>query len=253
VGLSPYCVSEKKSFAPGILWWSGRECDERVIGAGSVAEETTMDEPEARKAAIGALDEFERMQGKGLSPAHRRLLDRLRDKDNGELLGEAWQQFRKYCKNDDDNQLLIKHLFSAWHFSLEAKDMLNAFHADDYVRLKLCAEELSAFFAGPVQWSGEETAARVEQLLQSLSWAIDIFARCEKEILTLPQRLGLTRELEASTGPRVTFTTKMTVAMRAICGRPLDVAVAALATIVMETEVTVDQVISARNRHVPNA
>jgi hypothetical protein len=208
-----------------------------------------MDEREAWRAAKAALDEFD-VQGRGLRSSDRLLLGRLRDEDNAPLLGRAWQQFRKYRRHEDDDQLLIKYMFSAWHFALEAKEMLNAYHADDYVRLRLCAEELSAFFAGPkVQWTGEETAAQVERLLQSLAWAIAMFARCEQEILTLPQRLGLTRELEASTGPRVTFTTKMTVAMRALCGQPLDAAVAALASIVFETDVTVDQVNKARKLH----
>ena len=67
-----------------------------------------MDQAKARTAAIAALDEFERMHGKGLSAADRRLLERLRDEDNGEQLGEAWQQFRKYRENDDDDQRLIK-------------------------------------------------------------------------------------------------------------------------------------------------
>ena len=213
-----------------------------------------MDEAMALTAAITALDEFERTHGQGLLTSDRLLLDRLRKRDNGALLGEAWQQFRKYRKNDDDDQLLIKYLFSAWHFALEAKDMLNAFHADDYVRLRCCAEELTAFFASPkVQWSGEATSRQIEQLTQSLSWAIDRFTDCEREILQMRERLGLSRELEASTGPRVTFTTKMTIAMLALCGQPLDAAVADLASIVMEAKVTDDQVIKARKLHVPKA
>jgi hypothetical protein len=217
-----------------------------MIGARSFS----MDQREASRAAIAALDEYEKMHVRAFVSSDRHLLRRLRNKGNAAYLGEAWQQFRKYRRKDDDDQLLIKYIFSAWHFSLEAKELLGAYHADEYARLRLCAEQLSAFFADPkVQWTGEETAARVEQLLQSLSWAIAMFARCEHEILTLPQRLGLTRELEASTGPRVTFTTKITVAMRALCGRPLDAAVAALASIVFETHVTVNQVIKARKLH----
>jgi hypothetical protein len=212
-----------------------------------------MDEAKARTAAIAALDEFERMHGKGLSAADRRLLDRLRNEDNGALLGKAWRQFRKYRKNDDDDQLLITYLFSAWHFALEAKEMLKAFPVDDYIRLRRCAEQLSAFFTSRVEWSGEQTAAHVALLLRSLSWAIDMFATCEREILQMPDRLGLSRQLKASTGQRVTFTTKMTVAVLALCGRPLDAAVAALASIVMEAEVTDDQVIKARKLHVPKA
>lgn len=211
------------------------------------------DERKARKAAKAAFDEFERTHGPGLPDPDRRLLDRLRDKDNDAMLGKAWQLIEKYRKRDDDDQLLIKNIFAAWHFSLEATAMLDAYApaAKDFTRLRRCAEELHAFFTSArLQSCDEQTAEHVERLLRSLTWAMEMFDRGQQEIATLPDRLGLSRELDAFTGPRVTFTTRMTMAMLALSGRPLDAAVAALASIVLQTEVTVDQVISARRRHV---
>jgi hypothetical protein len=209
-----------------------------------------MDEAEARALAIAAFDEFARLHDDGLTRADRRLINRIGDEDNGPLLGKAWQQVLKYRNSADDDQRLIKNIFAAFHLSLEAPKIPDAFHVDDYTRLRHSAEEVSAFFKSTkVDWSGDQTTVQVEQLLKSLSWATQIFAACEYNISHLPESLGLTRELKASTGPIVTFTTEMTMAMLSIFNRPLDVAVSALASIVMQSEVTVDQVIMARRHY----
>jgi hypothetical protein len=207
----------------------------------------------ARRTAKAAFDEFARTQGAGLSVADGRLLARFRDEDNHALLGKAWPLIEKYRKRDDDDQLLIKNIFSSWHFAQEAPSMLDEYATatGDFQLLRRYAEKLHAFFSGTrLQASGEQTTEQVERLLQSLTWAMEMFDRGQQEISMLPERLGLSRELDAFRGPRVTFTTKMTVATLALFGRPLDEAVAALASIVFQTDVTVDQVRSARIRHV---
>jgi hypothetical protein len=207
----------------------------------------------ARRAANAAFVEFERTHGSGLPNADRRLLDRFRDKDNDALLGKAWQLIEKHRKRDDDDQILIKWIFSAWHLAQEASSMLDAYApaAADFKLLRRCAEVVHAFFtASRLQPAGEETTEHVERVLQSLTWAMEFFDRGQREISTLPERLSLSRQLNAPTGPRVTFTTNMTEAMLALFGQPLDEAVAALASIVFQTDVTVDQVRSARVRHV---
>ena len=97
---------------------------------------------------------------------------------------------------------------------------------------------------------GEQAIRQVEQLVQSLSWAIDIFDRGQREISTLPERLRLTRKHRGPShdARRMRFTAKMCETMLALFGKPLYPAVAALTNVVLETETTVDQVRRRRGR-----
>jgi hypothetical protein len=204
--------------------------------------------PDPRREALAAIEQFEhtRCHG-GLSEPDRGLLKRLRSDYYRDQLAEAWGLISKYRKNPEDDQLLIGAIFSAWHFALEAPAMLDAYNptTKDFRQLKRCAETLRAFFmGGKTRFQGVQTTARVEQLLESLSWAIEIFDLGNREISTLPRRLGLNRKLDARTAEaqRMRFTTKMCEAMRAYFGRPLYPAVADLAAIALETEVSVEEV-----------
>jgi hypothetical protein len=201
-----------------------------------------------RREALAAIEQFERTRCHGgLSEPDRGLLKRLRSDHYRHQLAEAWRLIGKYRRDPEDVQLFIGGMLSAWHFALEAPAMLNAYNltAEDFRQLRSCAEVLRAFFSGGrIQFSGFQTTGQVEQLLQSLSWAIEMIDRGSREISTLPPRLGLNRKLEGPSAEsrRMRFTSKMCQAMRAYFRRPLYPAVAALATIALETEVSVEEV-----------
>jgi len=202
----------------------------------------------ARKEALAAIEEFERTRCHGgLSKGDSALLNRLRSDYYRDELDTAWKLIGKYRKSPEDDQLLIGCIFSAWHFALEAPAMIDAYNpvTKDFRQLRQCAERLRAFFVGGrIQFQGAQPTGQVEQLLQSLSWAIETFDRGQCQLSTLPERLGLNRKLDGSSveARRMRFTTKMCEAMRAIFRRPLYDAVAALTNIVLETEITADTV-----------
>jgi hypothetical protein len=208
----------------------------------------------ARRVALSAIDEFERTRCHGgLSRPDKALLARLRGDHFQDQVAEAWKLIGHHRKSPEDDQLLIGYLFSAYHFALEAPAMIEAFAptADDFRELRQCAERLRAFFVGgKAQFSGKQTLRQVEQLVQSLSWAINIFERREREISTLGKRLRLTRKHHSPShdSQRMRFTNKMCEAMLALFGQSLYPAVAALTNVVLETETTVDQVRRRRDR-----
>jgi hypothetical protein len=202
----------------------------------------------ARQEALFAIDEFERTRCHGgLSKPDKALLDRLRSECYGDQVAEAWRLIGQHRKSPEDDQLLITYIFSAWHFALEAPAMLDAWSpvSDDFKQLKGYAEVLRAFFVGErMRFTGEQTTGQVERLVESLSWAIEIFDRGEREISTQSQRLRLTRKQlsQSADAQRMRFTNKICEAMLALFGRPLNPAVAALANVVLETETTIEQV-----------
>lgn len=209
----------------------------------------------ARQTAIAAIEEYERTAGNGLRDSDRKLLERFRSKKYALQVGTAWLAMEKHRRHDDDYRLLIIGILGAWHFALEAPAVLDSYApaAKDFVRLRHCAEELSAFFAGPrLGLFSRKTKRQVRQLSRYLAWAIMMFNQLEREISTLPQRLRLSRELYSPTGLRVTFTNNMSVSMLAAFGRPLDGAVAAITEIVLGSATTVEEVRGARRRHGAN-
>jgi len=181
------------------------------------------------------------------------MLSRLRsDKYRYEIIS-AWRLIGQHRKSTEDDQLLIGCIFSAWHFALEVPAMLDVWDpvVDDFQRLRQCADELRAFFEGRnIRYSGAQVTAEIDQLSRSLSWAIEMFDRGEREILTLPTRLRLNRKLSGSSADnqRLRFTSRMCEAMLAIFGQPLYPAVAALANIVLKIEITGDKVRAASRK-----
>jgi hypothetical protein len=211
---------------------------------------------EARREAIAAVEEFKRTRGHGLSDGDLGVLQRLGSNDYADQASVAWDQIGRNRKRSDDDQYVIIYLLEAWHFGLEAGVILKSYESrvEYFRRLRRCAEELRGFFTADerARFSGEGTSGEVNQVLQSLSWTIDIFDRCEHEISTLAERLGLTREVHSSTGHRVTFMVKMCEGMVSLFGSPLYEAVAALTDIVFKREpgaTTIDQVRSAWKLH----
>jgi hypothetical protein len=204
--------------------------------------------PNPRQEALAAMEEFERTRCHGgLSKPDSELLSRLRSDRYRDQLTDAWKLVGKYRKSPENDQVLIGAIFSAWHFALEAPAMVDAYIPvlQDFPQLRQCAEVLRAFFSGDrIQASGKQTTRQVKKLVQLLSWAIDIFDRGQCEISTLPERLRLNRKLvsPSSEAQRMRFTKKMCEAMLAYLGRPLYPAVASLASIVLDTEVSVDEV-----------
>jgi hypothetical protein len=211
-----------------------------------------------RQEALSAIEKFERDRCHGgLLKSDSLLLSRLRSDRYRFELEDAWKWIVQYRKFSEDEQLLITNIFNAYHFALEAPAILEEMNPvlDDFRRLRQCADELRAFFeGGKIRYTGEQTTAEVDRILQSLSWAIGVFDRGEREISTLPKRLRLNRKLTGSSADaqRMRFTSRMCEAMLAIFGRPLDSAVAALTNIALQIEISGDEV-RAASRHTREA
>jgi hypothetical protein len=181
----------------------------------------------ARKEALAAIEEFERTRCHGgLSKGDSGLLNRLRSDDYSAELATAWKLIGKFRKSPEDDQLLIGCIFSAWHYALETPAILDEYNrtAEDFRQLRQCAELLRAFFVGDrIQFQGAHTTGEVEQLLQSLSWAIEMFDRGKRDLSTLPQRLGLNRKLvgPSADAQRMRFTAAMSDGLCAVFRQPL--------------------------------
>jgi hypothetical protein len=207
-------------------------------------------EDRARESGSAAVREFLRTEGFGLSNADRSILQRFLSDEYAPLIGTVWQMVGKYRKGADDDRLLIISILGAFHFALEAPAIRDAYGpaAEDFQRLRRCAEELQAFFAG--KRFGGLDRRKVKQFLRMLASVIDLFDRGEREVNNLPASLGLTRELHAPAAVRVMFMTKMCEGMAALFGRPLFEAVKAITEVVFEiTMKDVDQVRSAWRHH----
>jgi hypothetical protein len=210
-------------------------------------------DPDPRQEALSALETFERERCHGLSKADAILLCRLRSAKYHRHLSSAWKLIRQHRKSSEDEQLLIGYIFSAWHFALEVPAMFDAWDpvVDDFQRLRRCANELRGFFEGSrIRYNGEQPPQKVVQLLESLSWAIDLFEREEREISTLPARLRLNRKTwgTSADAQRIRFTKCMCDAMCSLFGQPLYRAVADIATIVLKTDVD-DTKVRGATRH----
>jgi hypothetical protein len=185
------------------------------------------------------------------------ILNRLRSPEHDRLVGEAWLHIGRYQKNGDEGQRAIKAMLKAFTLSKNVRQL-----PDDYQRsrkllqkLENSANELHKYFTDTIErdplWrivtdspTGipdlRNVRATLGQIKEFLSYSLAEFSDAYAQA-------GLTREVKASVGPRVTFTTAMSLAMCDIFGRPLDNVVCNLAQVVFKSEdVTVDQVKKAR-------
>jgi DNA invertase Pin-like site-specific DNA recombinase len=190
---------------------------------------------EPRRAALAAIDEFERTDGGGLSDAERQLLARLRSRKYAGQVSIAWQLVQKHRKHADDDRRLIADILAAWHYALEAAAIRTAWAPalEEFKRMRWCADQIGGFLLGSRGRFDDQ--ARANQLLQSLFWFLEILTSCEREVSTLPERLPYTRKIRSATAPQVIFMTCLSTAMTAIFGRPLDSAVATLTDVVFDT------------------
>jgi len=186
------------------------------------------------------------------------ILDRLRSPKYAAPIGEAWMRIKRYQRNGDEGQRVIKRLLRAFTLSEQVRLL-----RDDYQysmkrleELKSFADQLHKYFTDTVERDPTWKVVGGNYLRKPRRFSRQIYSLRRIQLYLTNRmaesarafdQLGLTREDKALVAPRVTFTGEMSAAIRDIFGRPLDDVVRNLVRVVFETEdVTVNQVKKAR-------
>jgi hypothetical protein len=193
----------------------------------------------------------------GAARHERLLLDRHRDEESVEQVGEAWQRIERHFKKGDEGERVIRGLLHAFTLARNTKLM-----PVDYGRsmsrlneLRGSADELYKYLTDEVardpMWaivagSRISNERNFKNMVASLEHIRLFLAGREEEFSHHFGQIGLTREVSAAAAERAVFSATLSNTMQNIFGKWFDEIVAAFTEITFETEVTIDQIKSAR-------
>jgi len=193
----------------------------------------------------------------GAARQERLLLDRLRNENHAEAVGEAWLTIERHFKNGDEGQRVIRGLLDAL---TRSKNI--ALMPVDYRRtmkhlkeLKGFADELYVYFTDGIPrdplWmiiagSRLSNERNFRDMVVSLERIRSFLAGREEQLSHIFGQIGLTREIKAPVAQRAVFTAALSNAMHNIFGEWLDDVVRILTEVALGAETSIDQVAHAR-------
>jgi hypothetical protein len=193
----------------------------------------------------------------GATRQERLLLDRLRNENHAEAVGEAWLRIEQHFKKGGEGQHVVRRLLDVYTLaknsplvpldyrrSLERLSQLKDFSDQLYVYFtdEIRRDPLWAIIAG----SHLSNERNFKGMVASLRHIRLFLAGREEEFSHLFGQVGLSREIKATGAQRVVFSAALSKAMHDIFGTWLDDVVRILTNVALDTETTLDQVKHAR-------
>jgi hypothetical protein len=193
----------------------------------------------------------------GAARQERLLLDRLRNENHAEAVGEAWLRIERHFKNGDEGQRTIRGLLDAVTLSKNIALMpLDYRRSMKHLKeLKGSADQLYVYFTDGIPrdplWtiiagSRLSNERNFRDMVVSLERIRLFLAGREEQFSHIFGQIGLTREIKAPVAPRAVFTAALSNAMHNVFGTWLDDVVRILTEVALGVETNIDQVKHAR-------
>jgi len=193
----------------------------------------------------------------GAARQERLLLDRLRNENFAEPVGEAWLRIEPHFKKGDEGQRVIRGVLHALTLSGNATLMPIDYRLSmkRLKELKGFADQLYMYFTDDIArdplWtiiagSGLTNERNFQDMVVFLEWIRLFLAAREGEFAHIFDQIGLTREVKAPVARRGVFAAALSKAMHNIFGKWFDDVVVISTDVALGTQTSIDQVKHAR-------